>query len=137
MKKPTEEWTRERLSQLPGSELTELCCLAGIPFSGTKNEKVERILAQTEVQRAVRGYGLELGKQPTTEQIQAFADAHKGWLLKAMCRSVGCYAGSTKYALAASLISWRLGCLRRGNEFYRRAKEAAQERPVRQLTLKF
>ena len=50
-----------------------------------------------------------------------------------MCRTVGCYAGATKYAMAASLISWRFGCLRRGQDCYRRAKEAARNDPVRQL----
>ncbi|PSB28367.1 hypothetical protein [Chlorogloea sp. CCALA 695] len=50
-----------------------------------------------------------------------------------MCRTVGCYAPSTKYAMAASLINWRSGCLRRGQDCYRRAKEATRNDPVRQL----
>ena len=47
------------------------------------------------------------------------------------CR--GCYAGVTKYAMAVSLISWRFGFLRRGQDCYRRAKEAARNDPARQL----
>ena len=133
---PSEEWTRERLSQLPGNELTDLCCLAGIRYSGTKQEQVERLVTQTAVQRCIRGYGLKLEQQPTTDQIQAFADAYKGKELKAMCRTVGCYAGSTKYAMAASLIGWRFACLRRGQEHYRQAKEQAKASPTRQLVLK-
>ncbi len=78
LRSPTEEWTQERLGQLPGKELAELCCLAGVSYSGTKKEKVERLITQTQVQRCLRGYGLKLGKQPTTEQIQALANAHKG-----------------------------------------------------------
>lgn len=133
---PTDEWTRERLNCLPGKELAELCALAGIRYSGTKQEQVERLIAQTAVQRCIRGYGLKQGEQPTVAQIQAFADAYKGKELKAMCRTVGCYAGSTKYAMAASLIGWRFGCLKRGQDFYRQAKEVSKASPTRQLVLK-
>ncbi len=131
MRSPTEEWTQERLGQLPGEELADLCCLAGISYSGTKKEKIERLLVQTKVQRQIRGYGLKLGEQPTVSQIQAFANAHKGWKLKAMCRTVGCYAGSTKYAMAASLIGWRFGCVHRGQAFYQQAKGQALASPTR------
>lgn len=88
------------------------------------------------MQRRIRGYGLKLEQQPTIDQIQAFADAYKGKELKAMCRTVRCYAGSTKYAMAASLIGWRFSCLKRGQKFYRDAKEAAKASPTRQLVLK-
>ncbi len=133
---PTEEWTQERLGQLPGEELADLCCLAGISYSGTKKEKIECLLVQTKVQRQIRGYGLKLGKQPTVDQIQAFANSHKGWKLKAMCRTVECYADSTKYAMAASLIGWRFGCVRQRQEFYGQANEQAKNSPTQQLVLK-
>ncbi|PSB31375.1 hypothetical protein [Chlorogloea sp. CCALA 695] len=120
-----------------GNKLTDLCCLVGIPYSGTKPEKISRLLTQTDVQRRCRGFGLKQGDWSTVEQIQAFANTYKGKELKEMCRTVGCYAPSTKYAMAASLISWRFGCLRRGQDCYRRAKEAARNDPVRQLVLKF
>jgi hypothetical protein len=132
----TEDWTRLRLNQVSGNELTALCCLVGIAYSGTKAEKISRLLTQTEVQRCLRGYGLKQGNQPTVEQIQAFANTYKGKELKEMCRTVGCYAPSTKYAMAASLISWRFGCLRRGQEHYAKAIEAARNNPARQLSLK-
>lgn len=137
LSKPTEDWTEEKLNNVSGNELTDLCCLVGIPHSGTKQEKINRLLLQTGVQRRLRGYGLKQGDQPTVAQIQAFADTYKGNQLKEMCRTVGCYAGATKYAMAASLISWRFGCLRRGQDCYRRAKEAARNDPARQLILKF
>ncbi len=134
---PTENWTEEKLNHVSGNELTDLCCLVGLPYSGTKPEKISRLLTQTQIQRRLSGYGLKQGDQPTVEQIQAFANAYKGKELKEMCRTVGCYAGATKYAMAASLISWRFGCLRRGQEHYARAKEAARNDPARQLSLKF
>ncbi len=134
---PTEDWTEEKLNHVSGNELTDLCCLVGIPYSGTKPEKISRLLTQTQIQRRLQGHGLKQGNQPTVEQIQALADTYKGRELKEMCRTVGCYAPSTKYAMAASLISWRFGCLRRGQDCYRRAKEAARNDPVRQLVLKF
>lgn len=136
VRSPTEDWTQDCLNQLPARELAELCALVGIRYSGTKPEQVERLVVQTAVQRCVRGYGLKQGEQPTVAQIQAFANAYKGKELKVMCRTAGCYAGSTKYAMAASLIGWRFGCLRRGQEYYRHAKEAVKSRPTRQLMLK-
>lgn len=137
MRLPTEDWTKDRLNRLPGKELAELCALAGIRYSGTKPEQVERLIAQTAVQRCIRGYGLKQGEQPTVAQIQAFADAYKGKELTAMCRTAGCYAGSTKYAMAASLIGWRFGWFKRGQVFYRQAKEASKASLTRQLVLKF
>jgi hypothetical protein len=134
---PTEDWTSDHLHQVSGNELTDLCCLVGIPYSGTKPEKISRLLTQTDIQRRLRSYGLKQGNQPTVEQIQAFANTYKERELKEMCRTVGYYAPATKYAMAASLISWRFGYLRRGQECYRRAKEAARNDPARQLILKF
>lgn len=96
LSKPTEDWTEEKLNQASGNELTDLCCLVGIPYSGTKAEKISRLLVQTEVQRRCSGYGLKQSEQPKVDQIQAFADTYKGKELKEMCRTVGCYAPTGK-----------------------------------------
>ncbi len=81
---PTEDWTEEKLNHVSGNELTDLCCLVGIPYSGTKPEKISRLLTQTRIQRRLSGYGLKQGDQPTVEQIQAFANTYKGKELKEM-----------------------------------------------------
>ena len=132
---PTSEWTTERLGLLPLKELASLCQLVGIPYSGTKQELTNRLLDQTELQRCIRPYWTTLEKDVTLVQIQALADAYLGRELKAMCRRAGCYAGSTKYAMSASLIGWNRQCFRRGQEFYRSALEGSKRRPVRQLVL--
>ena len=62
------------------------------------------VVTQIEIQSRLRGYGLKQDEQFTVEQIQAFADTYKGRELKEMYRTAGCYAGVTKYAMAASLI---------------------------------
>ena len=132
---PTSEWTTERLGLLPVKELAELCQLVGIPYSGTKHELANRLLDQTELQRCIRPYWTTLEMHVTVAQIEALADACLGRELKLMCRRAGCYAGSTKYAMAASLIGWNRQCFRRGQEFYLVALEGSKRRPVRQLVL--
>ncbi len=96
IRKPTEEWTRERLNLLPVIELSDLCQLAGIRHSGTKQELVERLVDQTELQRCIRVYWTTLDSEVAIVQIQLLANAYKARELKAMCRRAGCYAGSTK-----------------------------------------
>ncbi|MBW4638584.1 MAG: SAP domain-containing protein [Gloeocapsa sp. UFS-A4-WI-NPMV-4B04] len=137
IRKPTEEWTRERLILLPVVELSDLCQLAGIRHSGTKQELIERLVDQTEVQRIVRPYWTTMETEVTTSQVQLLANAYKGRELKAMCRRAGCFPPPSKYGMAASLIGWSRACIRRGREVYYRAKEAALNSPTRQLLLKF
>lgn len=137
IRKPTEEWTRERLNLLPVIELSDLCQLAGIRHSGTKQELVERLVDQTELQRIIRPYWTTMETEVTTTQVQLLANAYKGRELKAMCRRAGCFPPPSKYGMAASLIGWSRACIRRGREVYHRAKEAALNSPTRQLLLKF
>ena len=89
----TKDWTEEKLNHVSGSELTNLCCSIGIPYSETKPEKISRLLTQTEIQRRLRGYGLKQGKQPTVEQRQAFADIYKVRELQEMCRKLDATRG--------------------------------------------
>ena len=90
------------------------------------------VVTQIEIQSRLQGEGLKQDEQFTVEQIQAFADTYKGRELKEMCRTVGCYTRVTKYTMAASLIKKeRFGYLRRGQDCYRRAKEAARNDPAR------
>ena len=137
IRKPTEEWTREGLNLLPVVELSDLCQLAGIPHSGTKQELVERLVDQTEVQRIIRPYWTTMETEVTTSQVQLLANAYKGKELKAICRRAGCFPPPSKYGMAASLIGWSRACIRRGREVYYRAKEATLNSPTRQLLLKF
>lgn len=137
IRKPTEEWTIERLNLLPVIELSDLCQLAGIRYSGTKQELVERLVDQTELQRIIRPYWTTMETEVTTTQVQLLANAYLGRELKAMCRRAGCFPPPTKYGMAASLIGWSRACIRRGREVYYRAKQAALNSPTRQLLLKF
>jgi len=136
IRKTTQEWTTERLSLLPVKELASLCQLVGISHTGTKQELINRLVDQTELQCCIRHYWTTLDADVTTSQIQALANAYLGRELKAMCKRAGCYAGSTKYGMAASLIGWERACIRRGREAYHQAKEQAASRPTRQLMLK-
>ena len=80
-----EDYKRATALERDGSRVLSLPASS----SGTKLEKISRLLTQTEIQRCLREYGLKQGDQPTVEQIQTFADTYKGRELKEMCRTVG------------------------------------------------
>lgn len=135
IRKPTQEWTTERLILLPVKELASLCQLVGLHHTGTKQEVVERLVAQTQLQRCIRHYWTTLDEDVATSQIHLLTNVYPGRELKAMCCTAGCYAGSTKYAMAGSLIKWDRACIRQGRESYRQARKIALAEPIRQLML--
>ena len=135
IRKPTGEWKKERLILLPVKELASLCQLVGISHTGTKQDLVERLVDKTQLQRCIRHYWTTLDEDVTTSQIHLLANVYPGRELKAMCRRAGCYAGSTKYAMAGSLIKWDRACIRQGRESYRQARKIALAEPARQLIL--
>lgn len=89
---PTQEWTTERLRLLPVIELASMSQLVGISHTGTKQELVERLVDQTQIQRCIRHYWTTLDEEVTTSQIQLLANTYRRSELKAMCRRAGCYA---------------------------------------------
>ncbi len=87
------------------------------------------VVTQTKIQRRLREYGLKQGEQSTVEQIQAFADTYKGREVKECAGLLGAMQERPNTRWRQVYISWRFGCLRRGQECYRRAKEAARNDP--------
>jgi hypothetical protein len=135
LKRPTEEWTAERLEQLTITELKTVCRLVGIGYSYThKSLFVESLLRKTAIQRLIRPYWGRLEDRPTAEQIQCLANALKHKELKQLCRHAGIYAPGTKYGMAASLIAWDRQCMGLGRAYFERHRAIAMSQP-KQLKL--
>lgn len=135
IRQPTEEWTRDRLELLPGKELAALCEAMGFPISGTKQQRIDRLIDLCDLYRTVRPYWGTLDVDVPFEHVQALANAYKATELLAMCRRAGCFLGSNKFQRAGALIGWARGCARKGMEAYNTAKQYARSRPTRQLSL--
>jgi hypothetical protein len=114
------EWSDEQFNALTGKLLSALCQVMGIPYSGTKGKCIERLKACANARRILKDY-------TSVDDIQALADSMKGKELKQLCKSVKTYAGSTKYAMAASLIQWKLTSSRKGQENYQKAVDYLQQ----------
>lgn len=120
------EWSEEQLNILPGKFLSALCQAMGISYSGTKAKCIERLKNCANVRRILKDY-------TSADDIQGLADSMKGSELKALCKSVRAFAGSTKYAMAASLIQWKLNTSRKGQENYQNALELLKQQRQQQL----
>ncbi|MCU0551881.1 MAG: hypothetical protein MUC48_21285 [Leptolyngbya sp. Prado105] len=130
LRQPTQCWTQDKLELLPVKELQALCQLVGIARSGTHDQLVQRLLDLTELQRCLRPYYSDLDQPTTRNQIEMLAKGCKGKELKAMCKRAGIFAASTKYGMAAGLLSWSRECLRKGREAYQQARQANAKKPV-------
>jgi hypothetical protein len=121
---PPHRWTHPQLSGLRAAELGALCRLLGVPHSGTKAQRIARLLDVADLRTTLASY-----ERPG--QMTPFFSRKS---LAAMARRAGIYAGSNKYGLAAGLLNWRNECRRRGQEFYAEL-QAAHARQPRQLRL--
>ncbi|MUH00083.1 hypothetical protein F7734_50550 [Scytonema sp. UIC 10036] len=123
------EWSDAQLNILPGKYLSALCQVMGIPYSGTKAKCLERLKNAARVRQILKDY-------MSGDDIQALADSMKGAELKQLCKSVRTFAGSTKYAMAASLIQWKLTSSRKGQENYLNAISYLKEQRNKVVTFK-
>lgn len=115
---PSWEWCVEELQVLSGKYLQALSIVMGIPKSGTKAKILERLQTTAEVRFALSDFKhvpqdvtLESAANATfvtgDPEVLRLASTYKGEFLKALCRKVKCFAGSTKYAMAAALLQWK------------------------------
>lgn len=119
------EWSNEQLNILPGKFLSALCQAMGVAHSGTKSKMIERLKNTANARKVLKDY-------TSASDIQALADSMKGVELKALCKLVRAFAGSTKYAMAASLIQWKLTSSRKGQENYNNAISYLKQQRTRQ-----
>lgn len=130
------EWTAESLGVWNGQQLTLLCKLLGVPFGGSMSYKIEKLLEFASMRVLLAPYDWPEGDRPAeTAAIQRLANAYKGRELKGFCRRVQCYAGDTKYGMAASLLGWRNSCRVRGQEVLAQLNAEIDALPARQKTM--
>jgi len=117
---PPDRWTSAQLNELRAVELEYLCRLLGVAHSGTKAARIARLIDMADLRTILAPY-----ERPG--QLTPFFSRAT---LAQLCKRAGTYAHSTKYGLAAGLLSWRNACRQRGQAFHAemRAARAAQPR---------
>jgi hypothetical protein len=98
--------------------------LMGVPKSGTKQQKVERLLAVAEVRGAMKDFSNPSDHDEATQIAQALATSYLGKQLKALCKKVKTFAPGSKYGMAASLLNWRKSCNLKGMQVVQSFKSA-------------
>lgn len=134
IKSPLTEWHSHLFLELSSTQLEALCILLGIPKSGTKAQKIQRLIATVEVRVLLERYLKRCNS--LQEAIYTLEHEYKASELKALCRQVGAFYSklSNKYAIATSLMNWRNNCLQRGKEAYQQVKAEHAKKP-KQLSL--
>jgi len=110
-------WTREALTPLTGVELTSLCSLIGIPYTGSKERKLERIVYCAALQYRLRRYDRTGEDAPDPTTVMQLSEALSGKEFAEIFKTIGIYKPSTKYGCAAALIKWKRNCNRRGKDY--------------------
>lgn len=131
-----DKWNAQELSELSNTQLEALCLIMGFPKSGTKAQKIARLISYGSVFALLAPYQPKstFDSTETAQLTQRLAHRFDGKTLSRLCKQVRAFNHSTKYGKAGSLISWRSTCLRRGLDAIAQAKADIQKRP-KQLTL--
>lgn len=114
-----EGWNEFDLSTLPAKELQFLCLMGGLPYTGTKEKVVVRLLS-------CRICRLELSK--FGDDPHEVAAAFKRDRLRWMCQQANLWKSGSKVQLAVVLLNWRNRCRHEGQKFYRECVEAGKGR---------
>lgn len=111
-----DQWTEAKLQQLRSVELSVCCKVLGIPFTGDKPRKVQRLTDCAALLCRLRHYD-RAGENSIQQMVAAFS----GPELHALCKQAGIHAPKAKYGKAAALINWRRNCLAHGTAFVQQA----------------
>ena len=118
------EWQLEELQALNGKYLEALSVIMGVPKSGNKQQKIERLWAVAEVRGSMKDFSNPSDHDEVKAIAQTIAASFKGKELKALCKKVKTFAPSTKYGMAASLLNWRKTCNVNGMQALQNLKSA-------------
>ncbi|NER95069.1 MAG: hypothetical protein F6J86_14735 [Symploca sp. SIO1B1] len=136
--KPAWEWERLELSALSCKCLEALSYIMGIPKSGKKEQKIQRLLDMAEVREAIQEFkpperisSTDPNERDNWKEIcdvaQQLADKYLGKELRAFCSKVKRFAVSTKWGMAMSLLSWRSECNAKGQRFVQEMRTARKQ----------
>jgi hypothetical protein len=119
---PPWNWEWENFNYLTNEELEGLCLIMGIPYSGTKIKKIERLKTASNVRHFLHNQSLE--------SLQLLPKK----VLVENAKKAGTPSYLNKYGIAAALMNWRSECQRKGKEIVRQSREYAKTQP-KQLSL--
>ena len=112
-------WLREEVEALYAKQIACLCIVLGIPHSGTKKVKVDRLFKAIEVIKVVKEFDQSgYNQTPSRESAMFLADRYSSKYLRYLCKQVKIFIGYTKYMMATSLINWRHSSMKRGTKDY-------------------
>ncbi len=119
-----QDWTAESLADASLDELEALSRLMGIAHSGTKTQRISRLLMAAHVRTVLASWG----EADTHEQVHALAarlmPVLTGKELSALCRWADLPHYTTKRAMIILLLNWRNECRRKGQRFNQELKTA-------------
>lgn len=113
------EITRGDLRILSGAQREAFARLLGIPYSGDKDKRVERIFNALRVRRFLT----------ESDDPNHYAVKYKRRELVKLTKLTGSFVGSTKYSLAVGLQNWRTKCRRDGEKFFEEMRTEIRKRP--------
>jgi hypothetical protein len=119
--------TFENLEFLKGIELDVICKLMGIPLSGTKAKKINRILNLWDLRHTLSKY------EYSHEGAKELSDFYFRVELHDMCRRAKIWRSGNKSQLSLSLLFWRDSARRKGKKFLKEAKEYRKNENHRQI----
>ncbi|MCL4296244.1 MAG: hypothetical protein KJ077_10970 [Anaerolineae bacterium] len=127
-------WTKETLTLCSLDELEGLARLLGIPYSGSRDERIERILNAVSLRVELAGWGEYEGSsvhahELATEIITRYSKKE----LVVLARRAGVYYGVPKRGIVVGLLQWRDACRRRGQEFDTHLREKSMVQYVMPL----
>lgn len=126
------EWSHAMLEPCTLDELEALCRLLGVPYSGTKAERISRSLDMAALRGELATWGEYEGSKDRAHAIaDEVARRYTRSQLVALAKRAGIFYGVNKRGLAIGLLRWRDNCRRRGAEFLRDLRSTA----VRQLSM--
>ncbi|MFP5274240.1 hypothetical protein [Coleofasciculus sp.] len=122
------QWEAEELEALNGKCLEALSCLMGIPKSGKKSVKIQRLLDMAQVREALYSFKLPDTRDhdAVTEVCKSLAARFLSRELKALCRRVKIYCPSTKYGMASALLNWLKSTTEKGMRFLSEMRQQLQ-----------
>lgn len=125
------DWTEKMLSPCIGDELEALCRLMGIPYSGTKEEKVKRLLVTAALRTELAAWGEFKSDDPIQRHEKAWdlvreiVPKYKKKQLVQMAKVAKIFYGTNKTGIVLGLLQWRNRCRKIGQNFNKGLQQAA------------
>jgi hypothetical protein len=134
---PACQWSKDLLEPLTLKELTCLKKIMGFSSGSGKEGIINYLLIAAGIREEFRVYWQDWETKDHESQkdtLISCANAYKGKVLRAKCKAIKIYAGSTKYAMSGGLVSWAISANTRGRKFLKDQQEFLAKRP-KQLSL--